>query len=57
MSKKLNKNITAFDYINKALFVLSATSGRVSIISFASVIGASRGTASTSLNLVFFLTT
>ena len=33
-SKKLNKYITAFDYIDKILIVLSATSSGVSIISF-----------------------
>ena len=33
-SKKLNKYVTAFDYIDKVLVVLSAKSGGVSIISF-----------------------
>ena len=37
-SKKLNKYVTAFDYIDKVLIALSARSGRVSIISFTSVI-------------------
>ena len=37
-SQKLNKYITTFDYIDKILIVLSATSGGVSIISFTSVI-------------------
>ena len=32
-SKKLNKYVTAFDYIDKILIVLSGTSGGVSIIS------------------------
>ena len=31
-SKKFNKYITAFDYIDQALIVLSTTTGRVSII-------------------------
>ena len=35
-SKKLNKYVTAFDYIDKILIVLSATSSGVSIISFIS---------------------
>ena len=35
-SKKLNKYVTAFDYIDKILIVLSATSSGVSIISFTS---------------------
>ena len=33
-SQKLNKYVTAFDYIDKILVVLSAKSGGVSIISF-----------------------
>ena len=37
-SKKLSKYVTAFDYINKILIVLSATAGGVSIISFMSVV-------------------
>ena len=39
MSKNLGKYIAAFDNKNKNLIVLSATSGGVSIILFASVIG------------------
>ena len=31
-SKKLNKYVTAFDYIDKVLIALNATSGGVSII-------------------------
>ena len=31
-SKKLNKYVTAFDYIDKVLIVLNATSGGISII-------------------------
>ena len=57
MSQKLNKYISAFDYFDKALIVLSATSGGTSIISFSSVIGAPAGIASASLGLVFSLTT
>ena len=34
MSKKLSKYIATFDYIDKILIVLSATSGEISIISF-----------------------
>ena len=58
-SKKLNKYVTAFDYIDyidKILIVLSATSSRVSIISFASVAGAHVGIASASLTFIFSLT-
>ena len=56
-SQKLNKYITAFDYIDKILVVLSATSGGVSIISFTSIIGAPVGIASASFTLIFSLTT
>ena len=56
-SKKLNKYVTAFDYIDKILIVLSATSGGVSIISFTSIIGAPVGIASASFTLIFSLTT
>ena len=44
-SKKLNKYVTAFDYIDKFLIVLSATSGGVSIVSFTSIVGAPVGIA------------
>ena len=37
-SKKLNKYVTTFDYIDKILIILSAASGGVSIISFTSII-------------------
>ena len=57
MSKKLSKYIAAFDYIDKTLIVLSATSGGISIISFTSVIGVPAGLASASFTLVFSLTT
>ena len=49
-SKKINKYITIFNYSDKILIVLSATSGGVSIISFSSVTGAPAGIASASLN-------
>ena len=45
-SKKLSKYVTAFDYIDKILIALGATSGGVSIILFASIIGAPVGIAS-----------
>ena len=56
-SKKLSKYVTAFDYIDKILIVLSATSGGVSIISFTSAVGAPIGIASASFSLIFSLTT
>ena len=51
MSKKLGKYIAAFDYIDKTLIALSATSGEVSIISFVSVIDAPVWIASASFSL------
>ena len=54
-SKKLNKYVTTFDYIDK--IVLSAASSGVSIISFTSIIGAPVGIASASLTLIFSLKT
>ena len=39
-SKKLNKYIPALDYMDKISIILSATTGRVSIISFTNVVGA-----------------
>ena len=54
-SKKLSKYVIAFDYIEKVLIVLNATTGGVSI--FSSVIGAPVEIASASFTLVFSLTT
>ena len=56
-SKKLNKYVTAFDYIDKILIVLSATTSGASIISFTSIVGAPVGIASASFTLIFSLTT
>ena len=56
-SEKLNKYVTAFDYIDKVLVVLSTTSTGVSIISFTSTVGEPVGTASASFTLIFYLTT
>ena len=57
-SKKLSRYVTIFDYIDKILIVLSATSSGVSIISFTSTtIGESVGIVSTSFTLIFSLTT
>ena len=54
-SKKLRKYVSAFDYIDKVLIVLSVTSGGVCIISSVSVVGAPVGIASASFTLIFFL--
>ena len=56
-SKKLSKYVTNFDYTDKVLIVLSATSDGVSIISFTSIVGAPAGIASASFTLFFSLTT
>ena len=55
-NKKLNKYITIFDYIDKILIVLSATSSGVSIISFTIIIGVPAGIASASFTLIFSIT-
>ena len=56
-SKKLSKYVTNFDYTDKVLIVLSATSDGVSINSFTSIVGAPAGIASASFTLFFSLTT
>ena len=56
-SKKLIKYVTDFDYIDKILVVLSATSSGVSIILFTSIVGTPVGIASASLALFFSQTT
>ena len=57
MSKRLSKYIASFDYFDKSLIVLSATSDSISIASFATVIGTPVGIASASLSLTFSLST
>ena len=56
-SKKLSKYVAVFDYIDKILIVLSATTGRVSICSFTSFVGAPVGITIVSFTLIFSLTT
>ena len=56
-SKKLNKYVTIFDYIDKILIVLSATTSGVSIISFTNTIDKLFGIVSASFTLIFSLTT
>ena len=56
-SKKYIKYAAAFDYIDKILIFLGATSGGVSIILFMSIVGAPVGIANASFTLIFFLTT
>ena len=53
-SKKLSTYVATFDYMDKILIVLSATSGRASIISFTTVIEAPVGIAKASFTLISF---
>ena len=64
MSNRLNKDNAAFDYIDKTLIVLYATSGEISIfffsniigisiISFSGIIGTPVGIANTSFSFFF----
>ena len=56
-SKKLSKNVAAFDYIDKILIVHFATSGGFFIISSVSVVGTQTEIAGQSFTLIFSLTT
>ena len=56
-NKKISKYIAVFDYIDKTVIVLSATSEEICIISFASIIAVPAGIASLGFTLVFSLTT
>ena len=56
-SKKLNKYVMAFSYIDKISIALSASSSGVSVILFTSIVGAPIGIASASLTLIFSVTT
>ena len=57
MSKRLSNYIASFDYFDKSLIVLSATSGSISITSFAAVIGTPVRIAIANLSLTFSLST
>ena len=57
MSKRLSKYIAFFNYFVKLLFVLSATSGSISVASFATVIGTPAGIVSGSFSLVYLMST
>ena len=56
-SKKLSIYVAAFDYIDKVLIALSATSGGNCIICSASVVGAPIGVVGASFTLIFSLPT
>ena len=53
-SKKLKRYVIIFDYIDKILIILTETTGRISIISFTTAIGALAGIAYASFTLIFF---
>ena len=55
MSKRLSKYIASFDSFDKSLIVLSATTGSISIASFATLIGAPVGMVSASFNIAFLI--
>ena len=55
MSKRLSKYIASFDYFDKSLTVLSATSGGISIASFATVIGTPVGIEVQVLSCIFIV--
>ena len=57
MSKRLSKYIASFDYFDKSSIILSATSGSISIASFATVTGAPVGIASARFSLAFSMST
>ena len=57
MSKRLSMYVASFDYFDKSLIPLSATSGEIFIASFATVIGAPVGMASPSFSSAFSITT
>ena len=57
MSQGLTKYISSFEYLDKSLTALSATSGSISITSFATVIGAPVVIASASFSLALSMST
>ena len=56
-SRKLSKYVTAFDYIDKILIFLSATTGGVWVVSHATVVSAPVGIARAGFTIVFSLAT
>ena len=57
ISKKLNKYLVSFDYLDKIFITLSASFGTLSIASYASVVGIPAGITDASLTLVFTIGT
>ena len=57
ITKKLNKYLVSFVYLDKIFITLSASFGMLSIVSYASVIGIPAGITGASLTLVFTIGT
>ena len=57
ITKKLNKYLVSFDYLDKIFITLSASFGTLSIASYASVVGIPAGNIRASLTLVFTIGT
>ena len=57
MSKSLSKYFASFDYFDKSLIVLSATSNSIFVASFATIIGAPVGIATASFSLAISIST
>ena len=55
--KKLNKYLVTFDYLDKIFITLSGSFGRLSVASYASVVGIPAGITGASLTLVFTIGT
>ena len=57
ITKKLNKYLVSFDYLDKIFIALSALFGTLSIASYASVVGTPADIAGSSLTLIFTIGT
>ena len=57
MIKKLNKYLVSLDYLDKIFITFSASFGKLSIASYAAVVGIPVGIAASSLTLIFTIGT
>ena len=57
ITKKLNKYLVSFDYLDKIFIALSVSFGTLSIALYASIVGAPSGIAGSSLTLIFTIGT
>ena len=57
MSERLSRYITSLDYFDKSSIVLCVTTGSISIVSYATVIGAPVGMGSASFSLAYSVST